>query len=500
MRDTHAERSIAMPPIKQAEQLNRERRLDEAVLVLERAAQEHPDNVMLLAELGKYLRYTMRADESARHLHHALELAPDDREVLFQLGRTLAFDAHLWEALEIHIRLLQQHPDDAGLRVELAEDEIMMGAPEKAIPHLTEMVAAQPDALEVRRTLAYALNKAGRYTEAIAHVESILKVVPDYFLGWAALAEAYWGLVRIAEWQEAAERACKISSRGPVSQRLRGDLLFQLGRFEEAAACYESALAIHPRHYRAHVALGNLHSNAGQSAIAERHFQAALMIAPWDGSVQGNWAQFQEQTGHPLDLEKLSAAAREVPRSRLSLWLAQIYAHLRNDPQRAIEWLRFTVDHLPEEVQAYAELSRLYLQQNDVDSALQTAERLVTLSPRHGGGWYSLAHAAAHKADVDRAVVAFAHAVELHSQEANVHQGYGMTLLALGRAEEAKRALQRALELDPENATCALGLALALEATGSASEAREWGERARAGLPPGHPELAELLVRLGSAS
>jgi tetratricopeptide (TPR) repeat protein len=394
---------------------------------------------------------------------------------------------------------LQQYPGDDGLRAELARDEIQLGAPEKALPDLQRIVAAQPDAIELRYTLAIALSAAGRYSEAIAHLDRIVEELPGYFLGWVALAEAHWGLVHHAEWQNAVERAWAISSSGPVSHRLRGDLWFLSGRLDEAQACYQRALAIHPRHYRAHVALGNLCSNRGQVDEAARHFATAWAIAPWDGVAQGSWAQFQETQGKPVDLDSLGEAARKVPHNRLALSLGRIWRYVRRDAERAREWFTFVAEQLPEEAQALAELGRLGLERGDADAALHWSERLVKLSPRHGGGWYSLAHAAARKGDVETARVAFAHAVELLPDQASVHQGYGLALLTAGRVEEAARELQRAVELAPEDGQYAFTLALGLEKAERLAEARAAAERARSRLPGAHPGLAELLARLAAA-
>jgi tetratricopeptide (TPR) repeat protein len=494
--DADSERAAAAPFLEQAGRLNRQRRLPEAVAILERAVSEQPANAVLLTALGTYLRGASLPDESARRLRRALELRPGDREARFQLGRTLAFDAHTYEALELHQRLLQDYPGDPVLRAELAEDEIAIGAPEKALADLQQIVERDSESIEIRRTLAAALVRLGRYREAVVHLQRIAERAPGYFLAWAGLARAYRGLMRVSDWRTAVERACAISSSGPVSHCLRGDLLFHDGELAEAQACYDTALAIHPRHINAHVALGNLHANLGRTDLAAQHFTAAIDIAPWDGEVQGNWAQFQETSGHRLDLASLGEAARSLPHSRLSLSLGRIWSYVRRDPAQAHEWFAFTVEHLPEEVQALAELSRLDLERDDGASALRTSTLLVELSPDHGGGWYSLGHAAARCHDADRALSAFARAAELLPQEAGVRHGHGVALLSVGRVDEAIAELQRTIELDPESGESALALARAHLRAGHDSDARVWAERAASRLSPEHSELRHLMASL----
>jgi Flp pilus assembly protein TadD len=135
---------------------------------------------------------------------------------------------------------------------------------------------------------------------------------------------------------------------------------------------------------------------------------------------------------------------------------------VRGDPARAHEWFAFAVQHLPEDIEALAELSRLQLEHGDEASALTTSKRLVELCPDHGGGWYALGHAAARCHDTDLSLSALTRAAELLPEEIGVRLSHGLVLLGVDRVEESIAELQRAVELAPDNREAATALTRAL--------------------------------------
>jgi len=59
-----------------------------------------------------------------------------------------------------------------------------------------------------------------------------------------------------------------------------GVLCLELGQYEDAARCFENAIAADPKDHRSHFGLGAACESMGQKDKALRHYQAAVDLAP----------------------------------------------------------------------------------------------------------------------------------------------------------------------------------------------------------------------------
>jgi tetratricopeptide (TPR) repeat protein len=92
--------------------------------------------------------------------------------------------------------------------------------------------------------LAYAsINDRAQATE---YYRRALEIRPKYPMFWANLAVNQMRMDRAAEAWASFENAVRFGRRRPEVYRLRGQELFQVGRYEEAAADFRRALEIRP--------------------------------------------------------------------------------------------------------------------------------------------------------------------------------------------------------------------------------------------------------------
>jgi len=89
-------------------------------------------------------------------------------------------------------------------------------------------------------------------------------------------------------------------------------------------------------------------------------------------------------------------------------------------------------------------------------------------------------------------------AVAAQSDDAASHELRGLTLVTLGRVEEARRALSEAARLEPRRASAHFNLALLEARAGHLDAARDALERALS-LRPDYPQARALREQLGAA-
>jgi len=482
--------------IAEADDAVRQGEYRHAVDVLRAGLAVDPDNVELLIRQGQAARLVGDRAESLRVLRRAAELDPDYFDVMYQLGVTLREEADIWGALAQHTRMVELYPHNRAGRFALAMDNSLVGRPDLALPEVEAVVAGDPDRLLYRVGYGAVLNRLGRYTEAIDVLRAVIDEGTLLVDAWLELAEAYRGLQQTTAWVEAVRGGEALDADSPAVQVWLYDVALVEGRPQEGPAHLQLALELHPRFFRAHIALGTFAWNAGDHNAAQVWLESAVQIAPWDGRAQGVLAQFRAETGRGhLDLERLEGEALAMPYGRLPFYLGQLFLQTRGDGDRAARFLDLAVTHAPEDVQARTLLGDALIARQEYESATPHLERATALSPEFGPAWAGLAFVRMRQGSLAEAAEAYARAAALLPRQANVRQGYGVTLLDLGRVQEALPELRAAAALEPENGKVLFSLARGLDRAGQRDEALDTARRARA-LLPDDQQIAELAGRL----
>jgi tetratricopeptide (TPR) repeat protein len=136
------------------------KRFDEAVIYIERALAEMPDDAQAHANLGLALKDLNRPEDAARHFHESLKLVPNNPKVYNNLG-------------SIYMTL---------------------GRINDAITCFQQALAIQPSYPEVHHNLGSALLYLQRYPEAVESLQQCLALKPDFAAGRIKLEQALQGL------------------------------------------------------------------------------------------------------------------------------------------------------------------------------------------------------------------------------------------------------------------------------------------------------------------
>ncbi len=419
--------------------------------------------------------------------------------------------------LEVLEQAIVIDPDFAEAQLLLADVLESAGQRERACNLLAAVARRFPGFAWARQRYGVALRVAGYADEAVAEVQAALDSEPDgmtlFHAGLFAEAGRDPTTARTL-YRRAVDRGCI----DPVLCDKLARLEANAGQPLEAIELWERARLLDPGFD--HV-LGNLalaHHHAGDCDDAAALFSMALERAPQTFTTHANRAVYLQDLGRHVEaLEACSKALVIRPNSPLMYNNRGVSRLALGDRSGARRDFEAALDREPgAELQTYIRANLARLAQGDAraDEAgrlLARGARLVReeqareaiplllealdLVPSCWEAEIFLALAYRQDLDWDQAAAALQRVLYLQENSAAVRGEYALTLLALGRREEALAEAQRAAtesNVDP-GLVCNLGL-VQLE-TGRFDEAQESFDAA-ARLDPSDPVIERCLKEL----
>jgi tetratricopeptide (TPR) repeat protein len=176
-----------------------------------------------------------RAPDEARSLYAV------ESEILDQAGRPE-------EAMAVYGEGLKAFPDDPDLLYGRAMYAIKRDRLDLAEVDLKLILAANPDHADALNALGYSLaDRTDRYTEALGYIEHAIKLKPDEPAIQDSMGWVQYKLGRPDLALDYLQRAFKEMDDGEIAAHL-GEVLWALGRQDEARAVWEGALKTHADH------------------------------------------------------------------------------------------------------------------------------------------------------------------------------------------------------------------------------------------------------------
>jgi adenylate cyclase len=265
----------------------------------------------LITDLSKISGILVIARNSVWHYR---DRSVDVRQVAAGLGARYVLEGSVRREggrVRINAQLIDAHAGhhvwadryDGTLGDVLALQDKVIGSIVAALAiELTSAEAATAGVLETANPLAYDALLRGRdllrrdseaeTLEAIAEFERAIDLDPDYGQAHAALAAAqwrivlsYWSSTAGAGWQHAYEALLKSlaeSRKRPsaLAYAVSAQLLSQQGRYDEAFADVERAMALAPGDPDNHVARASILNATGRAIDAEAEVRAAMRADP----------------------------------------------------------------------------------------------------------------------------------------------------------------------------------------------------------------------------
>jgi tetratricopeptide (TPR) repeat protein len=252
---------------------------------------------------------------------------------------------------------LKLAPEYAPARIALSSMLRDSGEAEQARALAESAVRDAPGSAPARYALGRALAAMGQGAAAVPHLEEAVRIAPRYAAAHYALALAHRDLGHA----EAGAREMALYEKnrhhdppaddplvdeiqrlnsGSLVHLRQADQLYQEKRFPEAAAAYESALAVQGEDKTIHTALVATYSQMKDWPKAEAHYRAAVAVDPAFAKAHFNMALVRAQQGDFRAAEELlrRALAADPDDAPARVQLAQVYEAMNQPAKAALEY------------------------------------------------------------------------------------------------------------------------------------------------------------------
>lgn len=208
-----------------------------------------------------------------------LEADPDIAEARANLGLALFLQGEYAPAVTELEAVAAAHPDLSVAHLFLGLGHLKLGAPAKAIPALERSLETAPGNLDARRALAACYLAEGDYAGAVREHQAVHSLTPDKTEAWHVLGRNYMNLM-----SELGGRLVRSQPDSAWAARLGADMLGLSSAWESSVQYYESALATDPDIPGLRASLGSARLRLGDHEAAAEDFRTELQVDPYSES------------------------------------------------------------------------------------------------------------------------------------------------------------------------------------------------------------------------
>jgi protein O-GlcNAc transferase len=300
-----------------------------------------------------------------------------------------------------------------------------------------QQALAQPASAQASGRLGMVLQAHQLYQPAKLSYERAIRLDPKEFAWRYYLTLVLQQLSQPDKALEALSAALHIRSDYAPAILRRGDLLFQLGRFPESGAAYESLLVQNPGSAEALYGLARVKYAREEVAAAEDLYRRACQAYPTFGAAYYGLAVAGRKLGHETESVKNFELAKRYTDSH---------------PPPADPLLSQMAD-LSTGVFRRIQQSDQLAKKGDMENAARLNQEVLARDPQNLSSVLNLLFLARFLNRTDDQVEAlYAKAKQINPQVPLVYTYYGVAMVRRGKFEQASTALRKAIELRPGDA------------------------------------------------
>lgn len=228
--------------------------------------------------------------------------------------------------------------------------------------------------------------------------------------------EAHWRLKHnksVDAAQEYALLALQKNAYHLPSLLMLGELFLKQSQWERAQRCFERILEKDPLQAEAHFHLGNIERHAQDESAACQHFERAWSLAPDNHDYRYQLAVSLHQLGRKY---------------------------------QAMEHLNAIMEHVPDWVQPYLEVARIYYEEDQKEAALAHYRKAQDLDPNHPGVLYALAALQHELGNFKEALDTYRQLLILSPESIEVKHNLANICYLLDELGESRRILEEMLQ------------------------------------------------------
>jgi tetratricopeptide (TPR) repeat protein len=254
-----------------------------------------------------------------------------------------------------------------------------------AVSHFAEARIQCPDPKQALLPLAQSQLMAQRLEESLKTLDALLALEPRNIDAWKLKGDVLYLLGREPDAERSLRTALEIDSAHVPSRYALGRIYYQQNRIADATQLFRELIERDPKDYRAHDNLALCYAALGQDADALKHFLKALDLVHKDhpeyDTVYANAANFFVGRGDYKKAFQLGAeAAKRGPDSARNFFLTGKALASMEQYQLSVRWFRHAAELEPTYAEAYYWLATVYRKLGRTGDASEALERFRELS------------------------------------------------------------------------------------------------------------------------
>lgn len=429
-----------------------------------------PDIVPVWLSLGEIALAQNNLAESEGYIEKGLARDPNNLPGMILRGRIHTARSEFDKAVQLFDRLSESHPKVPAVQIELGRALAANGDLNRATTVLAQVLLIAPDSTDATILLAQLNARKGDYPASITLLRKILERYPDFHRARFLLADAYRSQGDLVTALSLYEGLEKQSPQNPQTPLLRGLILAQQAKPDEAKKAFEKALQLAPDNPTALEQIIN-------AEIREKQFTRALQRVETEITKNPKLAGFGQLLKAKLYLAQdntadaetaLNAAIKLMPDSSAAYFLlAGIYSRT-NQQDKAMAQVDEILKRDPKQPTALMLSSVLQEKRGNYKAASEGYEKLIAIDPKSVVALNNLAYIYAERLnDLDRAQDLAQKARQLLPADAHAADTLGWIMYRKKQYTWALNLLAEAAEKQPENAEIQYHLGMASYMMGS---------------------------------
>jgi tetratricopeptide (TPR) repeat protein len=439
-----------------------------------------------------------RPAEAARLLEALLREHPGHRAAQDRLVAALRAAGADDRALALLDELAATNPNDTNIQIERARVLASRGDLAEARAALDHALQLAPEAFPAVAELAALDQRDARGEAAISRVKDFLAANPRVAQAHLLLAQLCYAAHDLPAAEAAVAVSLNLQPNNPAAHALRVRIQIESGCAEEALISLRERLASAPESLPAWMQLGSLLQDLGRHDEARACFERLTKLQPDFAAAHNNLAFIQAQT--PGQLASAADHARKAhaldpANPAISHTLGRVEWQLGNF-RDALPLLQQAATGLPENPNVHHDLGLAHAALLELPEAAAAFRQALTLDPKFAAAAEANSHLAALEQSAPFELDRVMRAARQNPADIVLAMRLADCLRAAGQNSEALAAYQAVLALNPNLAAPHLAQAEILAANGEDEKALEAANNARR-IAPGS---ARALAALGQAN
>jgi tetratricopeptide (TPR) repeat protein len=368
---------------------------------------------------------------------------------------------------------VEKAPEDTEALYRLGLAHLSLGEAKKAIKPLEQLVKSDAESVDAKLLLARAYRGAGEIDKAKTLLDQAILQIPDdssLHAERGQLARATSDLPgAVSHYRKAVEFAPEDA-----------DLLFNLGEalqasrlLEESIATYRKAIQKKPENTQAKVNLGKALAEKGLFGEAKELLTAVTKENLTDSEAHYNLGViFMREGAVGMAITEFDRTLAINPKHAPAFNNLGVAYDAKADTKKALEQFKKATAADPAYAEAWFNTGMSYMKLNQQAQATRAFEQALKLEPGSSGPYVQLGTLYLNQGKKDRALEAFKKAIAASEADeknakgflqlrklndvrrtTDAYRGLALTLLAMGKIDEAVAALKTAVEKVPKDAS-----------------------------------------------